>query len=149
MNPRLTTAVVGTITLLLGLAGLFYPERVLGLLGLAVADPAHAAAALGEVRAMYGGIFVVLGVFTCLAALDPGRNRGRVLLIALLWFGAFGGRLFGAFRDGSPGLPGWLALAFELVMGGALVIAAQTAEAPLESTLPPAETRATAAGEPV
>jgi hypothetical protein len=148
MNPRVVTTVVGTVTLILGLAALFYPERVLGLLGLAVADAAHPAAALGEVRATYGGIFVVLAVFTYLSALDPGRHRGRLTLIALVWLGAFAGRMFGVFRDGRPGFPGWLGLVFELGMGGTLLLVAQTAEAPVESTAPPVATSAHTAGEP-
>ena len=136
MNARTITAVVGAIILLLGLAGLLYPERVLGVLGLAIAQPGYAAGPLGEVRATYGGLFVVMGVFTLLAAVDPPRHRARILFVALLWLGAFGGRLFGVIRDGGPGLPGWLALAFELVMGGALLIAAQSAGAAPEDAVP-------------
>lgn len=128
MNPRVVTALIGTIILVLGLAGLFYPERVMGVLGFALASPAHAAITYGEVRATYGGIFVVMGVYTLLAAFEPGRHRARLLLIGLLWLGAFAGRLLGTFTDGSPGFLGWLAVAFELVMGGALVLAAQTAD---------------------
>jgi hypothetical protein len=131
MNPRLATTVVGTIMIVLGLAGLLYPERVMGVLGFVIASPAHASATLGEVRATYGGIFLVMGVYTLLAAFEPGRHRARLLLIGLLWLGAFGGRLLGVFTDGNPGVAGWLALVFELVMGGALVLASQTAE-PLE-----------------
>jgi drug/metabolite transporter superfamily protein YnfA len=148
MNPRAITAVVGTLTLLLGLAALFYPERILGLIGLAVANTAHPAAALGEVRATYGGIFVVLAVFTFLSAVDPGRHRGRLMLIGMVWLGAFGGRLFGVVRDGHPGFPGWLGLAFELGMGGALLLAAQMAESTVESTVPPVANTAQPAGEP-
>ncbi len=33
MNPRIAAIVVGIVTLALGLGGLFYPERVMGLLG--------------------------------------------------------------------------------------------------------------------
>jgi hypothetical protein len=132
MNARVVTAVAGTIILLLGLAGLFYPERVLAFLGFAIAQPTHPAAPLGEVRATYGGIFVVMGVYTLASALDPGRHRGRLVLIALLWLGAFAGRTVGVFRDGNPGLPGWVALLFELMVGGGLLLAAQRAEAPLE-----------------
>lgn len=138
MNPRLTTAVVGAIILVLGLAGLLYPERMMGLLGFLIASPAHAAATLGEVRATYGGIFVVMGIYTLLAAFEPSRHRARLLLIGLLWLGAFGGRLLGVFTDGNPGVVGWFALVFELVIGGALVFTAQTAE-PVEPVATTAE----------
>ena len=64
-------------------------------------------------------------------------NRPRLRFIGLLWLGAAAGRLFGVYVDGNPGLPAWLTVAFELVMGGALVVAAQAAEAP-PAALPPA-----------
>jgi len=62
MTPRVTAILVGFVILLLGAAGLLYPERMLGLLGFAVQNPSHAAAALGEVRATYGGLFLVMGL---------------------------------------------------------------------------------------
>jgi hypothetical protein len=127
MNPRVTAALVGSIIVALGLAGLLYPERVMGLLGFTVPSSSRTAAAFGEVRATYGGLFVVMGVYTLLTAFDPATHRARLLFIGLMWLGAAAGRLFGAYVDGNPGLPGWLGVGFELVMGGALVAAAQTA----------------------
>jgi hypothetical protein len=139
MNPRPTAAIVGSIILLLGLVALVYPERVMGFLGFSLLNPAHAAAALGEVRATYGGIFVVMGLFTLLAAFDPPTHRSRLLFVGLMWLGASAGRLFGVSMDGNPGIPGWLSLVFELVVGGTLVLAAQAARpiiAPLEAPSP-------------
>jgi len=130
MSPRVTTIVLGLVILTLGVCGLVYPERVLGLIGLTYANPAHMAAALGEVRATYGGIFAVMGVYTVFAAMDPALHRGRLLFVGLLWLGACAGRLFGIYVDGNPGLPGWGAALFELVIGGALVAVAQSASAP-------------------
>jgi Domain of unknown function (DUF4345) len=127
MNPRPTAAIAGTIILLLGLAALVYPQRVIGFLGYAVMSPSDAAAVLGEVRATYGGLFAVMGLFTLIAAANPVANRSRLLFVGLLWLGACGGRLVGVFVDGNPGIFGWGALAFELVVGGALVIASQAA----------------------
>ncbi len=129
MSPRLITIVVGMVMLALGVFGLIYPERTLGLLGLAYANPSHMAAALGEVRATYGGLFVVMACFTLLAGLDPKAHRPRLLFIGLLWVGMCLGRLFGVYVDGNPGLPGWLAAAFELAIGAALVAVAQGAGA--------------------
>jgi len=123
MDSRVTTAVAGTIIVLLGLAGLLYPGRIMGLLGFTVLNASQAAATLGEVRATYGGLFVVMGLFTILAAANPAAHRSRLLLIGLLWFGACAGRLLGVSVDGNPGLPGWLAVALEIVVGGALVAA--------------------------
>ena len=123
MNPRIVTSIVGTVILVLGLAGLIYPELVMAhLLGFAV-DPSHGHnAVLGEVRATYGGLFVVMGVYALLSAADPAANRGRLLFIGLLWLGACAGRLLGVYLDGDPGLTGWVGVAFELIMGSALVI---------------------------
>jgi hypothetical protein len=138
MNPRITTTVVGVLMLLLGLLALFYPDFVMAhVLGYAV-HPAHSANFVrGEVRAAYGGIFVVAGAATILAAADPLANRGRILFVGLLWLGACAGRLFGAFIDGSPGVWGWLSVGFELVIGAALVLVAQTGPAHSERAAPP------------
>jgi drug/metabolite transporter superfamily protein YnfA len=121
MNPRGVAGIAGTIILALGLAGLLYPDRVMGLLGFAVLNPSSAAAALGEIRAIYGGLFVVMGVYTLLAVVDPFAHRARLRFVGLLWLGAVAGRLVGVSIDGSPGMPGWLSLGFELVIGGALL----------------------------
>jgi len=136
MNPRITAVVVGLVIVVLGVAGLFYPERVMGLLGFTVLNPAHAAGALGEVRATYGGLFLVMGAYTVLAAVDPTGNRGRLLFVGFLWLGAGAARLFGVYVDGNPGVPGWLSVALELVMGGALVVVAQGAAAPAARAQP-------------
>jgi hypothetical protein len=129
MSPRITTTIVGIIILALGLFGLVYPERAMGLLGFMAVNSSHLPATLGEVRATYGGIFVVMGFYTILAAMDPSAHRSRLLFIGLLWLGACAGRLFGVYVDGNPGLPGWLPALFELVIGGALVAVAQSAPA--------------------
>jgi hypothetical protein len=134
MNPRVTAIVAGLIMIALGTAGLLYPERVLGLLGFTVFNASHAAAAYGEVRATYGGLFLVMGVFTLMAAMDPAANRARLLFVGLLWLGACAGRLFGVFVDGNPGLFGWLAIVFELAVGGALCLASQSVPEPVVRT---------------
>lgn len=121
MNPRVVAIVTGAVTTAFGLAGLLYPDRVMGVLGFAILNTANAAAVMGEVRATYGGLFVVLGVYTLLIALDPPAHRSRLMFIGLLWLGACAGRLLGVNINGNPGLPGWGAAAFELLMGGALV----------------------------
>ncbi len=133
MKPRVVTGVVGAFILLLGLAGLLSPWRLLAFLGFGVLDQSQPAAALGEVRATYGGIFLVMGVATLLATLDPFAHRSRLAFVGALWLGACGGRLFGVFADGSPGLLGWLTAFLELMVGGALVLVAATS-APAHAT---------------
>lgn len=135
MNPRVVAIVAGVITTILGLAGLFYPDRVMGMLGFAILNTANTAAVMGEVRATYGGLFVVLGVYTLLTSMDPAAHRSRLMFIGLLWLGACAGRLLGVDLNGNPGLPGWLGVALELIVGGALVAASLTAR-PAEAVLP-------------
>ena len=124
MNPRVLTAFTGIVTLGLGIAGLLYPDRVMGMLGFGIVNSASASAVLGEVRATYGGVFSVIGIFTLLSVLDPAANRGRLTFIGCIWFGACGGRLLGTSIEGTPGVFGWLSAAFELLMGAALIAAA-------------------------
>jgi hypothetical protein len=135
MNPRIVTLVAGSLILGLGLLGLLYPERVMGILGFAVLTMDRAPGVLGEVRATFGGVFVVMGIFALLAAVDPHLHRTRLRFIGLMWLGACGGRLLGVFLDGGPGLFGWLFVAFEAAVGGALVVAAQ-ARQPVAPPLP-------------
>jgi len=118
--------VAGVIMVVLGVLALFYPRMVMEhVLGYAV-DPAYSANFVhGEVRAAYGGIFVVAGIYTLMASFDPAANRARILFVGMLWLGACAGRLFGVFVDGSPGAWGWLSVVFELLVGGALVAVSQ------------------------
>jgi uncharacterized protein DUF4345 len=127
MNARIVVAVVGAVTLLLGLGGLFRPEWVMNFVGYAVASNAPKTLVQGEVRAVYGGMLIVAAVFTLLSVPDPREHQGRLLLLGLLWIGAGAGRMFGVFADGNPGIFGWLSLALELGGGAALIVASQTA----------------------
>ena len=147
MNPRVVAILAGVITTALGLAGLLYPDRVMGILGFAILNSANTAAVMGEVRATYGGLFVVLGVYTLLTAMDPAAQRSRLTFIGLLWLGACAGRLLGVNLNGNPGLPGWAAVVLELLVGGALVAASLIAR-PAEASLP-GPTPATTPAPPV
>lgn len=122
MKPMAITTTVGLLTLGLGCVGLFDPRMVVGFVGFDMASASHVPAALSEVRAVYGGLFTVIGAFTLLAAHSPASHRTQILFIGLLWLGLCGGRLLGVWIDGSPGLKGWLCAAFELAMGLALLI---------------------------
>jgi len=128
MNTRMIVAIVGVITVLLGLGGLLKPEWVMNLVGYAVASSAPATLVRGEVRAVYGGMLIVAGAFTLLAAPDPRANHGKLLLLGLLWIGTGAGRLFGIVVDGGPGVIGWLSLIVEFGGGGALLYASQIGE---------------------
>lgn len=122
MNPAVVTGAIGAMTFLMGIAALAMPELVMArVLGFAV-DPSFSENFVrGEVRAAYGGVFTVIGLFTLLSARSPSLHRGRVLMLACFWFGLGGGRLLSAVVDGSPGGFGWFAMAFELLIGSALL----------------------------
>ena len=155
MNPRITVIVIGVLTVVLGVLALAYPAVVMrNVLGFGVDPTFSAAFVLGEVRAAYGGIFTVLGIYTLLSAMDPVTNRSRILMIGTLWIGACVGRLYGVVVDGSPGVWGWLTAAFELIVGGMLIAVSQmtpttpathdTSYTPPTYTPPPLDPTATA-----
>jgi hypothetical protein len=135
MNPVVITASLGLLTVALGCVGLLDPPLVMGVIGIDAASASARAAVLSEVRAVYGGIFIVMGLFTLLAAFNPAHHRARLTFIALLWLGLLGGRLFGMSIDGFPGFKGWIRGGAELAMGVALLLASR------------ARSNATAAGE--
>ena len=138
MNSRVIVAIVGAVTVLLGLGGLLYPESVMRLVGYGYQSPQNIPGTLGEVRAVYGGMLIVAGAFTLLAASDPRAHQGRLLFLGLLWVGAGAGRFFGVLVDGNPGLLGWISVVVELGGGGALLYASQAAEAGrIEPSAPP------------
>ena len=132
MNPRVTTTVIGVLTTIMGVLALTYPALVMQhVLGFGVLPTWPASFVLGEVRAAYGGVFTVLGVYTVLAAMDPVANRGRIVMVVLILLGACLGRLYGVVVDGTPGVWGWLSAIFEAVMGGLLIAVSQmTPESP-------------------
>ena len=129
MARRLVVAAVGAF--MVGNAiGLVDPGFILRFVGLAIAsDHSTPAYPLGEVRAVYGGLFAVVGVFTLLSAIDPAASRSRLVLLAWCWLGLGGGRLLGAVVDGDPGRRGWLFIAVELA-AGALLLSCTTRRIP-------------------
>lgn len=121
MNPRIVAGVLGAITVVMGLAGLASPERTLAFVGFAPLTPSQPALALCEARAVYGGLFTVLGAFTLWGAIDPAGKRSALLMAGLLWLGLCAGRSLGISVDGNPGLFGWIFVVCEGTFGIALV----------------------------
>ncbi len=122
MNGRAIAAVIGVITLILGGLGIAYPREVLQWVGfdLLATNPQ---AGLAEARAVYGGLFLVVGFFTVWAATSPRAHRGELTLLGCLWLGLFVGRMVGVSIDGSPGLLNTVAAVLEAIMGGLLIAA--------------------------
>jgi hypothetical protein len=94
---------------------------VLDFVGFAPAMPTAPALAYGEARAVYGGLFAVLGAFTLWGAIDPPGKRSALLMAGLLWLGLCAGRLLGVSIDGNPGIVGWIGVLWEAAFGLALL----------------------------
>jgi hypothetical protein len=82
MTPRIVAGTLGAITLLMGLYGVVSPANVLDVVGFAPQNPTEPALAYGEARAVYGGLFTVLGrsarPSTAIRARSAGSgSRGR------------------------------------------------------------------------
>ena len=125
MKPLAITTAVGLLTLALGCVGLFDPLMVMGFVGLDTTSASYGAAALSEVRAVYGGLFAVIGIYTLLAAPSPGSHRPTLLFISFMWLGLCGGRLLGIWIDGYPGVKGLVSAGLEFGMGVGLLIASR------------------------
>jgi hypothetical protein len=137
MNPKLIVGVIGAITVVLGIVGLFYPLQTMQAVGYGFTNPENRYGTFGEIRAIYGGLMLVAGVFTLLAATDPRGNQGRLVLLGLLWLGACSGRLIGMFIDGNPGIVGWLSFATEIIGGGGLLFASQMRDPAVDRDVTP------------
>ena len=124
MNARVITLVVGLFVLGNGLFGLINPEGMMSTIGF-VPDPSkpQPAAAFSEVRAAFGAVLAMQGVWLLLATLNPRRYLNGVLLLGCLWIAGGGGRLVSLMTNGNPGLYGWVAIAVEFIVGAALVLA--------------------------
>jgi hypothetical protein len=121
MSPRVVAGALGAITLLMGLYGLASPAGVLDFVGFSPSLPTEPALAFGEARAVYGGLFTVLGAFTLWGAIDPPGKRSALLMAGLLWLGLCAGRVLSVSIDGNPGIMGWVAVLWEGAFGTALV----------------------------
>lgn len=120
--------------LTLGGLGLAYPRWVMDFVGFGSANVTPQV--LGEVRAVYGGLFAAMGAFLVIAAANPAANRRALWLVAFLWLGVCAGRLTGAYLDGDPGMPGWIAAGFELLFGLVLALVALVAKPREEKKAP-------------
>lgn len=115
--PRFSLGVTGLLFVGLGVAFLIDPHRMADLVGIRTDRARH----LIEVRAMYGGFEIGLGLFFLVAI---GRTRWiRAALAAqtLGFSGLAGGRLIGLMFDGSDRLMlGFLAIELAGALMGAV-----------------------------
>ncbi len=78
-----------------GLASLFQPERIAGMVGIR----ASTTAGRSEIRAVYGGLELGLGAFLVYCALDAQRLELGLLLVVLTYGAAAVGRMIGIALD--------------------------------------------------
>ncbi|UGT63108.1 DUF4345 family protein [Nocardia asteroides] len=111
-------ALAATGFVLMGLAALAAPDRIVAPFGMRATTPAAAS----EVRAVYGGFGIALaGVLAWAATGAGGAHTGAVLAAGIALLGMAGGRLLSRLLD--PGVsfyPVYFYLLVELVSGAAL-----------------------------
>lgn len=149
MNAKVVSASIGLFTCAFGLIALVYPQRVLHLAGFAVAPTASVAQVTGEVRALYGGLFLVMGSWILFAVL----REARLLLFATgtMFLGAALARITGAYLEGSPDIWGWIGGVAEVICGFGLTGSAWVmgrAREPWPEIAPPATSSPTISGSP-
>jgi hypothetical protein len=103
--------------LCMGLYALALPERVLSLFGVSVTTRDGRS----EVRAVYGGFGVAIGVVLVAALRAPAIRSGVVICVAVALLGMAGGRVAAALLDGRPGFFPVLFGGVELAMALALL----------------------------
>jgi len=101
------TVLVAVFFLCMGLYALALPERVLSLFGV----PVTTRDGRNEVRAVYGGFGVAIGVLLVAALRVPALRPGVLVCVAVALLGMAGGRVAATLMDGRPGF-------FPLLFGG-------------------------------
>jgi hypothetical protein len=114
------------ISLIVGFFGLLLPDATARLVGLAVAEPRG----WGDIRATYGGLFLVLGSYLLWAIPRRPATRSLLTFAAMLWLGAAGGRLFSVLWDIVLAPMNLVVFLLELAIG--LAILASALETPVK-----------------
>lgn len=115
----MTIALLGVlIGAVLGGLGLFAPRRALAFVGLTTAS----SEGLGEVRATYGGLFLVLELSAGYVWLGR-HDTAAMLAVGLAWVGAAIGRSLSVVVDGGRTPKNIAGVAFEAVTGALHLLA--------------------------
>lgn len=96
------------VWLLVGLLGVFAPQALFDTTGLTL----HGVPALAEIRAVYGGVFLMPAFVLARGVAYPAWRRPAVALVALILAGFVTGRLVSIPLDGPPegvGIPNLIA----------------------------------------
>lgn len=110
--------ITATGFLIMGLVGLFAPQRITALVDI----PQLPSAARNEARAVYGGFGVVTGGILLATAQQPALHAGVVLAVSVALLGMAAGRCFSwCIERRIERLP-LLFMAGELLFGGGLLL---------------------------
>jgi hypothetical protein len=114
MEPILILANVGAVaTTLLGVLGLFLPDKAAAFVSIAPAG----LNGRSEIRATYGGLFVALGVL-CITA----QTEMVFAVAGVAWLGAAVGRAYSALVDRNYDIKNVGGFALEAALGALLVL---------------------------
>ncbi len=101
------------ITIVTGLVALVWPRNVQGFIGLTAAD----GRGITEIRAIFGGLFIGLGV----AVLVLG-TREVYQTLGIMYLAIAAVRIVSIFMDKSSVQSNWISVAAEIVLGMILVL---------------------------
>lgn len=102
--------IVGAIFVLVGAAGLVSPQFVVDPVGITLPDTS----ARAEIRAVYGGMCLGIGVFLIAAGRRAALHEAGLVLSALMLWGLVVGRVLNLAIEGRPNRVIWIYFAVEL-----------------------------------
>lgn len=100
----------GIVFAAIGIYALIDPAQTLALVGLQVIE----VSSRNEMRAMYGGLNLAIGLYLCAAFRNAGLRSAALTFVALITGGLVFGRVVSLVVDGLPGTTIWLFLAIEV-----------------------------------
>lgn len=112
-------AAVAAFFFMMGAVALARPEQIVAYFG----TPALTRDGRNEVRAVYGGFGVAIGLLLLATLWLPSLRAGVLVAVGIALLGMAIGRLVSALLDGSPGFIPWLFCGVELALSGALILA--------------------------
>ena len=96
---------------------LIQPEKILNYLGCEI----FSRNGKNEVRAVYGGLRIGIGLLLLATVSMPGIRTGIFLTVGIVLLGTILGRVISVLLDGSPTTPTWIITALESFQSGILV----------------------------
>lgn len=108
---------VAAFFFMMGVVALARPENIVAHFG----TTALTRDGRNEVRAVYGGFGIAVGLLLLATLSLAGMRAGVFLTVGVALLGMAAGRLISAILDGSPGFFPWLFTGIELLLSGILI----------------------------